>query len=467
MQPAPDQAALSFGRDDDEAVTEDRRQLIGESFYFYTRARVAVVAAILAAALFARRVLGMDAIDEVRFAILAAGIALYDVVAWVFFRSYRDPTARPRALPILLAVTYGAVVLDFLALTAAVWLVGGARSPFTAFYLLHVVVSCILLSRRAALALTGVAYALLVALVAVEWSGVATPPLPVGAVAGADRLGGRHALTLLVVHAILFWASALLLLSLVRSLRSVEQRIRLANAELSRLSQQRKDFLHIAAHNLRAPLGAVTMLLENMRAGLAGETTERQRDWLDRGLRRLGDLEAFMTGIQTLASLESDIIKTQFGPVGLAEIAERLVGDYADVAAAHGQRLTLEVPDSVPPVVGHERLLQEALVNYLSNALKYTPDGGRIVVRVLHRPPLVRVEVSDDGIGIAQEDQARLFQEFVRIADQGPESVKVKGSGLGLSIVRRIALAHGGRTGVESEKGRGSTFFMELPALRE
>jgi signal transduction histidine kinase len=345
--------------------------------------------------------------------------------------------------------------------------VGGARSPFTAFYLLHVVVSCILLSRRAALALTGVAYALLVALVAVEWSGVATPPLPVGAVAGADRLGGRHALTLLVVHAILFWTSALLLLGLVRSLRSVEQRIRLANAELSRLSQQRKDFLHIAAHNLRAPLGAVTMLLENMRAGLAGETTERQRDWLDRGLRRLGDLETFMTGIQTLASLESDIIKTQFGPVDLAEVAQRLVGDYADVAAAHGQRFSLEVPDRVPPVVGHERLLQEALVNYLSNALKYTPDGGRIVVRVLHRPPLVRVEVSDDGIGIAPEDHGRLFQEFVRIADHGPESAKVKGSGLGLSIVRRIVLAHGGRTGVESEKGKGSTFFMELPALRE
>jgi signal transduction histidine kinase len=453
--------------EDDAAASEDRRQLIGESFYFYTRARVAVALAVLAGAVFARHVLEMRAIDELRFALLAACIALYNVVAWAFFRRYRDPAVRPRVLRFLLAVTYGAVLCDFLALTAAVWLVGGARSPFTAFYLLHVVVSCILLSRRAALVLTGVAYALLALLVAVEWSGLATPPLPIGAVAGTGALGGRLAVTLLLVHGILFGTSALLLLGLVRSLRSVEQRIRLANDELSRLSQQRKDFLHIAAHNLRAPLGAVTMLLENMRGGLAGETTERQRDWLDRSLRRLGDLETFMTGIQTLASLESDIIKTQFGPVDLADVAARLVEEYTDVAAAHRQELSLEIPERVPAVIGHERLLQEALVNYLTNALYYTPDGGRIVVRVLKRPSLVRVEVSDTGRGIAPEDQGRLFQEFVRLAEGAPDATQVKGSGLGLSIVRRIALAHGGSTGVVSEKGKGSTFFMELPALRE
>jgi signal transduction histidine kinase len=244
--------------------------------------------------------------------------------------------------------------------------------------------------------------------------------------------------------------------------------MRLANDELGRLSQQRKDFLHIAGHNLRAPLGAVTMLLENMRGGLAGETTEKQRDWLDRSLRRLGDMGEFMTSIQTLASLETDIIKTQFARVRLPEIASRLVEEYADVAAAHRHSLVLEVPGPVPPVVGHERLLQEALVNYVTNAINYTPDGGHIVVRVLHRAPLVRVEVSDDGIGIGREDQERLFREFVRIA--GPDSEpagKVKGSGLGLSIVQRIALAHGGRTWVESEKGKGSTFGFELPALQE
>ena len=80
---------------------------------------------------------------------------------------------------------------------------------------------------------------------------------------------------------------------------------------------------------------------------------------------------------------------------------------------------------------------------------------------------MVRVEVSDNGPGIAPEEQGRLFQEFFRVPGGGDRPNRIKGSGLGLSIVRRVVLAHGGRTGVESEPGKGSTFFMELPALVE
>jgi signal transduction histidine kinase len=455
------------GSGDGVSVPPDHGQLIGRSFYIYTRVRTAVVLAIVMAAVFGRYVLGMDAIDVKGLTVLAAFITLYNVVAWFFFRRYRDPEAPAESLTVLLFLTYAAVVLDFIALTIAIWFVGGARSPFTSFYILHMLVSCTLLPRRAAIELTTLAYGLLGGLVAVEWTGLATPPIPVGAVAGDGPLDARYAFTILVVNGSLFAMSAFLLLAITRSLQHLEQRMRLANSELVRLSQQRKDFLHIAAHNLRAPLGAVTMLLDNMRGGLAGPTTEKQRDWLDRSLKRLADLSEFMRGIQTLASLESDIIKTQFSRVDLGAVASRLVDEYEDVAAERGHELVLEAPERVPPVVGHDRLLQEALVNYVTNAIKYTPNGGRIAVRVLSRPPMVRVEVSDSGVGIAPEDQGRLFQEFFRVPGGGGKPNKIKGSGLGLSIVRRVVLAHGGRTGVESEAGKGSTFFMELPAVVE
>jgi signal transduction histidine kinase len=142
-----------------------------------------------------------------------------------------------------------------------------------------------------------------------------------------------------------------------------------------------------------------------------------------------------------------------------------LVGEYEDVAESHSHTLTLEIPGPVPPVVGHARLLHEAIVNYLTNAIKYTPDGGTIVVRVLYREPMVRVEVQDNGIGIADEDLDRLFQEFVRIPRRGADADRARGSGLGLSIAKRIVVAHGGRTGVESKPGKGSTFFAEFPAF--
>jgi signal transduction histidine kinase len=443
----------------------DHRELIGRSFFVFTRVRTSVVVVMIVATLFAQYVLRMEGLEVRRLLTLAGWMAMYNAAAYLFFRRYRDPDEPTLVYPLLLGVAYGAVILDLLSLTASVWLVGGGRSPFSAFYLPLVLVSCILLPRRAALTLSALAYALLVAMVVLELSGRAVPRLPVGAVVSAAPLSGHHALTLIVVYGLLFSLSVFLLLGITGALRRAERRMILANAELTRLSQQRRDFLHIAAHNLRAPVGAVSMLLDNMRSGFAGEVTAKQRDWLDRSLRRLSDLTEFMNDIQTLSSLETDIIKTRFSPVHLPGLVSGLVEEYRDVAEKHGHTLVLEVDDAVPPVVGNERLLKEAIVNYLTNALKYTPDGGTIRVRVLHRDPMVRVEVEDNGIGIAEEDQARLFREFVRIPPRGTEVDKAKGSGLGLSIVRRIVLAHGGRTGVCSAPGHGSTFHAEFPAL--
>ena len=150
----------------------------------------------------------------------------------------------------------------------------------------------------------------------------------------------------------------------------------------------------------------------------------------------------------------------------LAPVVERVVEDQRDLARARRQTLSLFVEQPLPLVVGHERLLSEALVNYLTNAIKYTPEGGQIQVRARTRGARLRLEVIDSGVGIPECDRPRLFREFVRLDHQGTAVAGTQGSGLGLSIVRRIALAHGGDVGVDSEPGRGSTFWMELPALR-
>ncbi|MBZ0267837.1 HAMP domain-containing histidine kinase, partial [bacterium] len=290
---------------------------------------------------------------------------------------------------------------------------------------------------------------------------------PAGAVAGTEPLGDVYALTLLLVYSALFSFSAYLLLAVTRSLRRVQERILLAHEELERLSEQRKSFLYIAVHNLKAPVGAVTMLLDNMRAGLAGETTETQRDWIDRCRKRLDELSRFMADLQTLSSLETDIIDSVFHPVDVPSIARSLVDEYRDVAASHGQALGTDIRGVVPRVLGHDRLLREALVNYVTNAIKYSPRNGHITVGVRSEPPVVRVEVKDDGPGIPPGENDRLFREFARLPPRDGEAPTEPGTGLGLAIVRRIVAAHGGRVGVESEPGAGSTFFLELPALRD
>jgi signal transduction histidine kinase len=149
--------------------------------------------------------------------------------------------------------------------------------------------------------------------------------------------------------------------------------------------------------------------------------------------------------------------------VDLRAIVQEVVEEYADLAQQRRQSLTAELPDSLPPVRGIARLLREALVNYVTNAIKYSGDGRTIVVRVRAQDASLRVEVQDDGPGIPPERQTHLFEEFVRISrGKGAEA----GTGLGLSIVRRIAEAHAGQVGVESTPGQGSCFFLTLPVFK-
>jgi signal transduction histidine kinase len=128
------------------------------------------------------------------------------------------------------------------------------------------------------------------------------------------------------------------------------------------------------------------------------------------------------------------------------------------------QTIDLDLPGSLPKVSGIERLVREAVVNYLTNAVKFTPPRGRIVVRAVSAPPVVRIEVEDGGPGVPEDARESIFEEFARSTRDGGDEAG-KSSGLGLSIVRRVAEALGGSCGVESAGERGSVFYLELPAV--
>lgn len=147
-------------------------------------------------------------------------------------------------------------------------------------------------------------------------------------------------------------------------------------------------------------------------------------------------------------------------PVDLNAVVEEVVSRLTESAARKSQHLILDLSSPPPMVYGDKLLLQEAAVNLVSNAINYTPEGGRITVRTKRADGGCAMEVSDDGPGIPREDRDRIFQPFVRIEKAG----KVKRSGLGLYLVRTIAERHAGTIAVAGAPGQGTTFTLSIPA---
>jgi signal transduction histidine kinase len=441
------------------------RQLLGDRLQLFAWVRYLVAASIVGGSLFAVHVVGVKGLDLAHLGGCAAVLVIYNTVVMALLR----PTGTapgPATYTWWAAISHVTITLDFLVLTYLIWLVGGAESPFLAFYLLHVILAAVLLSRRAAYAHALFGYLLLAGLVVSEGYGWIPRNRPEGAVPCGGVLEPRYVLALLSVYGLLMALAAFLMTGLAEALREGERKLRVANAELERLSNLRRAFLHIAVHDLKAPLGAISTLLTQLSSGLGGPLSAQQTQWVERAQTRLRELLNFLRDLQVLGELDTAQIAAQAAPLDLAALLRGLADEHEDLARQAGHVLRVEPPAGPCAVSGVERLVREALANYVTNAIKYTPRGGTVTVRAPRAGGFVRIEVQDSGKGIAAEDQAKLFQEFVRIRPKDQAGPPIPGTGLGLSIVRRIAELHGGRAGVVSQPGQGSTFYLELPAAR-
>jgi signal transduction histidine kinase len=254
--------------------------------------------------------------------------------------------------------------------------------------------------------------------------------------------------------------------SIARALRAGEKRLRSASEELEQVANLRRSFLHVVLHDLRSPVSTVVTLLNSLATGIAGTLNDKQRDWVDRAEIQLRGLLDLLHDLQILADIETGRLDGAMQPVDMLTSLKEVVEDHKEAAQQRGIKLQAELPFALGQVQGLDRLIREAVANYITNAIKYTQWGGVVSVRARNVNDTIRVEVVDNGPGIGDADQDRLFGEFVRVQKPGePRSSRPPGSGLGLSIVRRIAEVHGGRAGVNSKLGKGSTFFIELPAL--
>ena len=254
-----------------------------------------------------------------------------------------------------------------------------------------------------------------------------------------------------------------------KTLRERETRLRKTNESLRKLSKLRRDFLHIAVHDMKSPVSASKMLLHSLETLLGDRLTPKEEHLVERMHSRLDEASSFLRDFQFFAALEDTTqMRKHARRTDLNEIIRTVVEQKTDSAGDRGHSLTSRIMEDLPPVAGIDRLLSEVITNLVTNAIKYTPDGGRIRINssVLDDGSVVRVEVEDNGIGVSSENQRKLFREFVRVKDNDVSGKKVPGIGLGLSIVRRIVEMHGGRVFLRSEPEQGSVFGFDIPACQ-
>jgi signal transduction histidine kinase len=235
------------------------------------------------------------------------------------------------------------------------------------------------------------------------------------------------------------------------------------NRRLMELDRLKDEFLSLVSHELRTPLTSIRGYLDLVLDEEAGELNPEQRRFLKAVERNSGRLLRLVGDLLFVAQADAGRLTLERGKVDLAALAADCVEAARPVADQRSIDLQLAaVP--VPALVGDRGRLAQVLDNLVSNALKFTPEGGRVEVRTSTTDDCVYLEVEDSGMGVPAAEQPRLFERFFRAASATEQAIP--GTGLGLAIVKAIVEAHAGRIEVVSAPGKGTTFRIELP-LRE
>ncbi|MFG0318155.1 MAG: ATP-binding protein [Planctomycetota bacterium JB042] len=229
------------------------------------------------------------------------------------------------------------------------------------------------------------------------------------------------------------------------------------------LNRMKSNFASSVSHELKTPLASMRAFLEMLIDGdIEGE--EEQRDTLQRVLDETERLTRLVMNLLNLSRLEAGITKMERAPISLSELLEHIRDVVTPLAHDKKQTIVFELSEFLPPVTGDRNLVEQAAMNLISNAIKYTPDGGSIRVKASIAGREVALAVSDTGVGIPEKALDLVFEKFTRIENNA--GLKATGTGLGLPLAKFVAEAHGGSISVESEVDRGSTFTLKLPTRK-
>jgi signal transduction histidine kinase len=235
-------------------------------------------------------------------------------------------------------------------------------------------------------------------------------------------------------------------------------------------NQAKTEFISVVSHELRSPMTAIQGYTDLLMTGLVGPVNDQQTNFLQTVRSNVDRMARLVSDLSETARIEAGRLQLDCGQIHLPEVVTEVVQSNQRQVAEKEQTLIVNVPDNLPAVWGDRTRLTQVLTNLVSNANKYTPNGGQITIQAEQTQDrwngrsdrdVILVTVKDNGLGISQEDQMQIFQKFFRAGDQ--KAREAPGTGLGLNITKNLIEMQGGVIWFESQFRQGTTFYFTIP----
>jgi signal transduction histidine kinase len=243
--------------------------------------------------------------------------------------------------------------------------------------------------------------------------------------------------------------------------QQVLMQLKKANSRLKELDKTKDEFISMASHQLRTPLTSIKGYLSMVLEGDVGPVTKNERQMIQTAFDSAERMVFLIADLLNVSRLQSGKFVIENKPTDLAKMVEAQVGQLQDAAAHHGLKLTYQKPENFPVISVDETKIQQVVMNFMDNAIYYTPSGGRIEVKLEASAKEIIYTVNDTGLGVPKAEQHHLFAKFYRAGNA--RKMRPDGTGLGLFMAKKVVVAQGGAIIFRSVEGKGSTFGFSFP----
>lgn len=426
-----------------------------ERLYWLIRLRWIAAAGVFFTVLFISRILKFSLPVFALYSV-AILLGIYNLIFLLLLTRLKDK----EPVIIINRIANAQISLDLFSLAVLIHLSGGIENPFIFYFIFHMIIASILLSRRASFLQATFAASLFCLIVISEYFGGLSHYCLSRFIIHCQHNNPIYIAGVSFVFISTLYIAVYMATSISARLRQREKFLEEANALLKEKDRIKSEYVLRVSHDIKEHLSAIQATLEPVGMGMTGKLNPKQFDLVQRAIQRTAKLMSFVKALLEITHIKlSKEMKT--GYFSFKDMLSETIAYVSAKAKDKNISVNSVVEPSIDRIRGIKEYIQEALINLLANSVKYTPSNGKIDIMVNDKGNSILITIADTGIGIPRDELPRIFEEFYRASNA--KEVERDGTGLGLSIAKQIVEIHKGRIWAESEQGKGSTFSIELP----